>query len=525
MGITRDGSPFRKIIKGLFVVAGGNFAIYFFAFVYQIFISRTLGPEGFGLYGLVNSIYITFSQISTLGLGYALIYYLASDSGTSSCKKVKYKKEELFKTIVVIWSGFAVIISGIMALSGLTWLGGLYKIAGFRRLLLIMSPAVVLWSGLIFFESAFRGFEDAVSAYKVKVFPECLKFVLIPALLFFLSRDVASLLILIVIIEFVAILYGIYLLNKSGISLSSVVRASFIPLRQCGKMLLYSAPFFLKDIVQILRERADTFLVAYLMSGYHLGIYRAAYVGASALSFIPMGMGYMLFPVLSRLNSNNNDGDESEFSLVAARALKYMIYAGSLGVVFVVLFSSDILRVVFGSGYTLGVKTFILMAITQFATIFYVIPGILLAVKEKTNFIFYAEFISFITGLAMSITLIPRYGITGAALAGLCGVMTLTVVMNIVVYFLCREFIFSWSSSGVIPVVILVASIMFFSKADSLFLVRIAVFVVVVLFLIFWIIIFEKNEIISVGNFLVDKYGAAMPPAVRSIIIKICRRI
>jgi O-antigen/teichoic acid export membrane protein len=168
----------------------------------------------------------------------------------------------------------------------------------------------------------------------------------------------------------------------------------------------------------------DTVVVAGFHGAESAGVYSAAYRVFLAFNVIPIFVAYATFPILARLTDQNADSAYAAVSAMLARLLAY----GACVVGVVEIGGEFILRTLFGGDFTSGATAFTLLAI---ASAWYAVgygPGYsLIAMGQQRGFVAGAIVAGVVT-IGFDLILIPPFGIIGAALATVAGVVGATLV-------------------------------------------------------------------------------------------------
>jgi O-antigen/teichoic acid export membrane protein len=179
-------------------------------------------------------------------------------------------------------------------------------------------------------------------------------------------------------------------------------------------LIYYSIPLFFSSIMGTSATYIDRIIVSYFINLSYLGIYNFALIIASAATFLVIPVSNLLIPKLSSFFSlDNKDGfRDSIRTLLNIVSLVYI--PAALGIA---ALSRIILYEFAGSAYTIA---YIPLMIIMFVTSFFV-GGVVLSSGissiRKTKIFLYSSGISLASNIALSIILIPRFNIIGAAIA------------------------------------------------------------------------------------------------------------
>ncbi|MFA6433236.1 MAG: oligosaccharide flippase family protein [Elusimicrobiales bacterium] len=416
-----SGSPFRTLLKGSVIALFGNSLIYALVFVFQIMMVKMLGLEGYGIWGFAFTLILTVAQLSTMGLGFASVYFSSSGNSTVSVPSPAAAARFSVGAVLVVSGAAAALLPAASHFLIVPY----YHFENIGSLITILAALVPLAAFISIAESIFRAHHDAAAAFKMKLVPEALKVVIVPSALLCFGADTRVVGAAMLVVLAAPAVYGAYMLNKLVVPLRSLLPVRNVP-SAAAPMLAYALPFFLMEVFQIFRDRADTFIIGYLSTAGYLGIYKGAYVLAAMVSFIPTAVAYLLFPLMSKIV---NDHDTGQLAVFGERTMKLLIYSGLPVMVGIILFARPLMTRVLGPVFLPGERALLFLTLSSASGIFHVFYGHVLAAKNRVRWLWMSNAAAVVLNLGLNILLIPGYGITGAALASLAGSILLTVVI------------------------------------------------------------------------------------------------
>ncbi|WP_280950073.1 lipopolysaccharide biosynthesis protein [Rhizobium sp. LC145] len=198
---------------------------------------------------------------------------------------------------------------------------------------------------------------------------------------------------------------------------------------EAGTWFRYSLPVFMVDGIGFLLTNADVVVVGFYLPPDQVAIYYAAAKTIVLVQFVSFAIKAAVGPRFSAIIA---EGDMPSLAAFASQAARWSFWP-ALGVGLVVLALGEVLLSLFGPAFTAGYG---LMAIL-FAGILakaMVGPGEVLlsmADRQKLCVALYAAILAINIGL--NIALIPRFGLTGAAMATALAMMIEAVLLHIAV--------------------------------------------------------------------------------------------
>ncbi|WP_346916063.1 stage V sporulation protein B [Clostridium sp.] len=169
--------------RDTFVLTLSNLAMGVLRFMFSIILSRQLGPEGVGLYGLIMPIYDLFCCLVCGGIIAAMSRETSAYLGTS-------RYEDLHKTVnaslvfIVLWSIF---IAGIMFILSPIICNYIIKDPRAIRSLWIASPAIVFIAISCVYKGYFYGVSQVITPSVVDILEKAVRMVILVGVIHYLS--------------------------------------------------------------------------------------------------------------------------------------------------------------------------------------------------------------------------------------------------------------------------------------------------------------------------------------------------
>jgi len=361
-----------------------------------VMIARVLGPEGKGAWAIILMIMDYLALLSNLGLDAASVYYLGQGN---------HSKGQILSVMVYATMGLGLI--SLFIFTPIMWMWG---DAIFTREEFDLGLSV----GAVFIVPLVLGLR-LISAY----FQGCLKIVKYNLLILIqLVFQIISLYLCLMVLNwqiwgifcsyvaslFVAIGTGVIFVFAEG------VRIEFHPsLALAKKMFRYGFKGYIGNLIQFVNYKADLFLVNLLLGLSATGIYSIAVNLAGLCWFISYAMATSLFPRASA-------SGKSSASLITRTALICLLLtAVSAGML--ALVCQPVIRLLYGNEF--------LPAATA---IYFLLPGVVIFVYTRILATYFSgngrplinsviSLASLAVSIPLNLILIPRLGLTGAALA------------------------------------------------------------------------------------------------------------
>ena len=224
------------------------------------------------------------------------------------------------------------------------------------------------------------------------------------------------------------------------------------------KLISYSWPLVFSTILGVLFSYIDSFCIGYFKSISDVGIYNAAVPIAMLLLFSPLLFIRLFFPIITKEFSNKNLDIIRELS----KQIEKWILIVNIPLLFlIVIFPGAFINILFGAEYLGAENSLRFLAIGFFFNSLTIIFYNLISMVGKSKLILINIIITSILNLIINIILIPKYGITGAAI----GTMISYIVLAIIFFFQVKHYtsimpikrkMFNVILSAVIPIILLI---------------------------------------------------------------------
>lgn len=363
--------------------------------VSQILISRILGPVGKGLYAFLVQIPTVLVPLSSLGLNYANTYYIARDP-------------ENGKEAVRNSAGLALLLGGIMSLAvGLSYLflrnGYMQAVSpGQMGLIMLVIPFALL---NLYWFSVLWG-SDRIGRYNIALLIQYIVLAIgvgIAALMHQLS--VTSALWIWVAGNLLTAVYMLpAMVRIAGWRLFALESAYL------KKTLGYGLKSYAANVMMVINYRLDVFIITGFLPLAQVGIYTTAVTLAEMVGYVGNAVNTALIPKLA------SGKDKLTFELTP-KVTRLTIFLTLLAALGMAALAYPLILLFFGRAYLGSLKP-----------LFWLLPGILglggsvilsgdLMSRGKPQYNSISTAISVVLTFILDFTLIPLWGIIGAAIA------------------------------------------------------------------------------------------------------------
>jgi len=397
-----------------------TFARQFFAGIAQLIIvvivSRVLGLEQTGSYGVALIFPAVLVQLLNAGMPAAAIYYVASDQ---SNMQIAWQVSRNFGLTVVV-------LGSLLGFSVLMLLGDVL----FPNIpLSIMFASVCIFPFSLFnqFASAFFLAKQNFRSYNIVLLVQPITaLMLVVALWYFDYLSVLTAILSVAFAHFFALTVALILLAKI-VNLIGGFRTSRSML---GPMLRYGVQSQIGNILTFLNYRLDIVMVNVLTNAQMTGAYVIAVKLVEQLSLVSQAFSTIVFPRLSAMAP-----DESRRKHFAPLMTRAVLLTTLVGAILLWMVSEKLVDLVFGVGFSAVNAPFV-----------WLLPGVVflagarimaneLASKNMvgTNLVISGGVL--LINASLNYALIPLWGISGAAIA-----TTIAYTLFLMIYLAIQKF-------------------------------------------------------------------------------------
>ena len=373
----------------------------FIGLMLSILLARVLNPTGYGQYAMAILIPSMLGTFLNLGIAPANVYFIASQ---------KITPLSALKSSLQIWLVLSVIgiSAGILTFStyGDVWFPGIPM-----SLLcpgVFAFPLILLQSFLISF---FLGLQDFKSYNYASLIAPFTTLLLATILVWVIKQGVLGAVIAFIGGQLIGLLVIIIILRQT-LNKNKSIDDDHISNSYTLQCLKYGFKSHLSNIMAFVNYKADIFCVNFFLTPASTGVYLVAVMIAEKLWILSQVVSIVILPRLSELHN-----EEDKRQVLTPLIARWVLFVSLIGALVMIFVGSPLISILYGSDYA-----------PVYSIIVWLLPGILIgsmsrvlsndiAARGKPEFNFYAALLVVIINVMLNIILIPRMGITGAAIA------------------------------------------------------------------------------------------------------------
>jgi O-antigen/teichoic acid export membrane protein len=391
--MTADPGRQTPLVRSATITLASRFLVFGLSLVAGVVLARTLGPYGRGLYALALVAPSAITLVANLGISQALTYHLARKT---------YRVEQLIGQAIAL----AVILGGVAALLlvAVTAVAGKWILPGVALNLVLIAAASIPLALFFYFSLSFEQGLEKFIGFNALYFVNAAALVLLLIPLF-LSRGNVT---------FAVTAWSLSWIPTAAVGLFLLSRAGRLNIRldlQVAKPLLrFGIVGYLGFMTNYLNFRLDTFLVNIFANPTQVGFYAVAVGLAETIWYISSAAATVLAPRVA-------SADAATSEITTGRVSRVVFATSLLGALALAVVAPLLIRILFGSVFSPSV-----------AAVWLLLPGIVtlsvsrvlssyLLGRNRLKVDFFASLAGLAMTLVLDLTLIPRYGFAGAAIA------------------------------------------------------------------------------------------------------------
>lgn len=510
----RKDKLLEQIGKGAGIVFLTSVLIYLFRFFYRIIISRYLGPSDYGLIAIGEMILQISMVLCLVGLSSGITRFVSQYIAEGRMDKVKGVIYGAFKIVVPI----SLVASFILITFSDKISVGFFHDVSLVYVLIIFSLTLPLSTIITLFGGSFYGFKKPQYLLFTTALGRELSVLLLTLIIIFLGGSIFQIS-LIYLISFIIATLISFLIYKKNIL--PILGKKTVALYNYNELLYFSLPLFFSGIFVQIMGWADTLILGNLKSTFDVGIYNAAMPLATSLAMFLAAFTNIFFPIMNELKAKNKI---KEVGITYSIVQRWLFMICLPIILFVILFSKNILIISFGNDYVSGNLVLVILIVASFVNVITGPCHQILMTFNKTKIIFFVNSIMAISNLILNIILIPKYGINGAAIA--TGITL--ALRELIIFSVARKYVriniklsiyYRFLMSGIIPLIItfIIFNVMIPYISEILLTIILSpVYFVMYVLMLIWLKSFNDNDLVIL-TMLESKFGFNLK-SVRKII-------
>lgn len=380
----------RHVSRNFLVLVSGEAVSRIIAFGVTVFIARVLGAEGYGVIAFAAGVNLYFSKLADFAVEWI---------GAREIARQRDRLETLVAAVMGTRLLFVSLLTVLAIILVQIFMSGPERdVLSIFLLTMIPIAANTKWVHL--------GLEDARPISLARVLGEATALAIVLAVLMQSVElwvppvaQVAS--------EILVSVYLFVVLRQRGyrIGLS-------LDLKVALPVFIAGFPLVVHILLGLFIYNSDLIFLRLFRDSEQVGFYAAAYTLISLISNLGLSYGMSLTPAFARLGAGTG-AEQTQYQTALAQVFAVTLPISVGGC----LLAGSIIHIAFGEQYTASVLALQILIWSVPLSIFRNVPWSALVARERHDLLVKAIVIGAIVNILLNITLIPLYGMIGAAIA------------------------------------------------------------------------------------------------------------
>jgi O-antigen/teichoic acid export membrane protein len=415
------GTSYRKSAIDTVIVGAATFVQFLIGLFIMPLISKSMGAHGYGIWSQVNATIGLILPIANLGLGSALVRFLAAEKRREELREGFYSVTIALFGINLIVALIVIVFAGPIATQFFDGAVQIVRITGITIIVIALAENYLL---------LIRTFQQVKALSVFTTAETCLLTGLI-AYLILNEHGILS-----VVTAFMAVktleFIVLFFMVKSKIGLG------WPRFSRLKEFLSFGLPLTPRGIAFWLINLSDRYIISFFLGATSVGIYSAGY----SLGSLPYAIiGVLSFVLMATLPQLYDEGRIDEVKTHLRYTLKYFLAIAIPFLFGAAILGKPVLRLfstaeIASGGYI--VVPLVALAVSLLS-IHNIIWNILLLVK-KTRILVIVWVIAAALNIGLNLLIVPTMGIIGAAIATLIAYALASAVVS---YYSFKEFTFT----------------------------------------------------------------------------------
>lgn len=349
------------------------------------FLTRNLGPAGYGQYSLILAYLYVFTSLADMGLSTILVREISREDADE-----KYISDNIFTLRLVLIVGFCLV--GIFLALALNYPVQVKLGIAIASIFGVLSSMSQVMMGI--FQKYLRVYFVSLADVIARVIQLCMVLILVftrPTLLNFIWAVVLS-----EAVHFALIFFFSRRIIK--------VKMAF-DLKYWREIFVVSFPIAISLVFVLLYFKMDTVLLSLMKPSYDVGVYSAAYKVLEAIIFLPALYIGLVMPVLSR----HAFGDRDEFLKAYRRSFDILAIFAIPIMAYLYLRATDIINLIGGHDFSQSVGVLKVLSIAIMLIFFGNLAGNALVALNLQKKGVWVYLVGAVFNVGANLVLIPRY--------------------------------------------------------------------------------------------------------------------
>ena len=462
----------RKIAKGAGIGFTGTFIGTALGYFSRMIIARFLGASDYGLISLGFAAMSIAAALSLVGFDTGIKRFVSFYKGKEDKGRIKGTVLGALKICFPLS-----LILTLLIFFYADWISiYIFHSPELTPVLRIFTIGVPFWVLATIFNSGTIGFQEIkYKIYTMFIFKDTFKLIAIVTLLVLGYGVIGASVGWILAIIGMSVLAFYFLEKKVFSVLNTKVKAVSVD----RELFFFSFPLIFAGLAGLITGWTDTLMLGYFCTSSEVGIYNVAMPTAKLMGITLSAFGIIFMPVVTELYARNRIEDlRNTYSSVT----KWIFAIVLPGFLLMALFSTSIIKIMFGAEYVDGAMALSILAFSYFVSALVGLAGSILTTYGRTKIVMGCSFVGAGSNVLFNFILIPMYGINGAAIATGSSVVLMSVLYLFFIYRIARMQPFRLSYAKPLFASVIAVSVVY---AITKYVIGVSLFSLATMFLVF----------------------------------------
>lgn len=388
-----------------------------FMFAASVVITRTIGVDLFGKYSLSNSIFQVLGVFSVFGLDTGVVKLTSKYNARQDAMSVKGS----LASAIILSAGLGTILAlVVIALSPVLASRVFTKVEGISLILRVHIIALPFYALMMVINGYTQGLKTLKYSVLVELAARPVIRLCAVVLLFLVGLRLFAVLFGGIFSYVMAALVAFYFARKISPFAFNRTQAKYVT----NELFFYSIPLVFARFMSVIIARSNTILVGYFRDPTSTGLFGAAITLSPFVSRSLLSFAKIFAPVISEIWER---GEMRELERIFKTVSKWIFSLGFPVFLIFMLFSPSLL-LVFGSDFKQAAMALRLLAVGEIINAVVGPVGHVLTMtgRQKLNLVNSIALAGL--NIVLNIIMIPRWGISGAALATAISLSLINIV-------------------------------------------------------------------------------------------------
>ncbi|MFX0136423.1 MAG: flippase [Candidatus Hodarchaeota archaeon] len=487
-----------KIAKDAGLSGIGMIFSNFLSFINGILITRVVGATIYGIYLLANTAISIGSTLSLFGLSDGVLRYVSFYNAKNDQSRIK---GTIISGLIIV-----LVLSFVISLS-IFYFADILSIYIFHNLKVCLAIKFLIFSlpflvCIHIFTKAIQGFKNIKDLILIQNFFKPIFRLISLILLFLLGLRLLGLLLSSIITSIILAFCAFKFLIITFPFMNSNINAVYQP----KKLLNFSWPLLLTSFLDFIIHWTDIIMIGYFLTPKEAGIYGIV-LKFSIFINIPLRSFNITFaPLISELYGKDNIEELKEIN----KLINKWIFTLSFPIFIIIIFFSTPLLHIFGDEFIAGKIPLIFFYIGQLINVLTGPVGYIIIMTGRPKVSLINSTLLAIQNIIFNYLLIPKYGITGAAIATCLSISIMNIIRLGEVYYFLKIFPYNFKFlkpifGGILPILLfylLRGKFLFKVNQSNVNIIILTFFFLILYLFLLYLFKFDKED-----RFIIKKFS------------------